>query len=79
MSIEDSIDQFLDSLSFDTLIVWADILGVEHDEDCWLDDEWPDKASELQTEVAEAMEQVGKSTKLGGQRENSTDAGGTGS
>ena len=52
--------QFVDDLSFDVLIGWADVLGVEHDEKQWLDDMWPEKESELRVEVAEAMERIGK-------------------
>jgi hypothetical protein len=60
MNMADIIDQFTEDLTFDALIIWADILKVEHDEGMWLDDEWPDRESELRTKVAEAMERVGK-------------------
>jgi len=51
--------EFTDALSFDTLITWADILKVEHDEKSWLDDAWPDREISLRTQVATAMLAVG--------------------
>jgi len=60
LSIEDLIDQFVEDLDFDTLIVWADILDVEHDESQWLDDMWPDLEGELREKVGDAMAQVGR-------------------
>ncbi len=50
----------IDTVNFAGLIKLADKLGVRHDEDLWLDDEWPDKEDELRVAVAEAMERVGK-------------------
>ena len=41
MDIDDLIDQFVEDLDFEVLIIWADILDVEHDENMWLDDMWP--------------------------------------
>lgn len=64
MDIDDLIDQFVGDLKFEVLIIWADILNVEHDEDMWLDDMWPDAEEELRTEVAEAMCKVGEKYKL---------------
>jgi hypothetical protein len=37
-----------------------DILGVEHDENHWLDDMWPELEGELREKVGEAMTRVGK-------------------
>lgn len=62
MDIDDLIDQFIEDLDFEVLIIWADILGVEHDEDFWLDDMWPDCESELRVEVGDAMRNVGRDT-----------------
>ncbi len=59
MTMTDLIEQFVEDLSFDALVVWADILGVEHDEKQWLDDDWPMKDNELRVCVAEAMDKVG--------------------
>lgn len=59
MDMDDLIDQFVSDLDFDVLIIWADILNVEHDENMWLDDMWTDAEEELRTEVAEAMRKVG--------------------
>ena len=60
MNTENLIDQFVEDLDFDVLIIWADILGVEHEEKSWLDDMWPDKESELRVEVMNAMAKVGE-------------------
>jgi hypothetical protein len=56
MDIDDLINQFTEDLAFDALLIWA----VEHNQEQWLDDDWPDKENELRTAVAEAMERVGK-------------------
>ena len=60
MDMDDLIDQFVSDLDFDVLIIWADILDVEHDEDMWIDDMWPDCESELRQEVCEAMANIGR-------------------
>jgi len=60
MTINDFAAQFVEDLSFDVLLIWADILDVDHDEKQWLDDMWPDKESELRTAVAEAMANLGR-------------------
>ena len=60
MTIDDLTAQYADDLSFDALIIWADILHIDHDEKQWLDDMWPDKESELRTVVAEAMANLGR-------------------
>ena len=54
------IEQLVDDMEFDTLIVWADILKVPHNENYWTDDDMPDKTDELRVAVAEAMGKVGK-------------------
>jgi hypothetical protein len=53
--IDGAIDQLLDFIDFDTLIIWADALEVEHDEESWLDDMWPDAQAEIEREVGEAL------------------------
>lgn len=74
MDIDDLIDQFIEDLDFDVLIIWADILNVEHDEDMWFDDMWPDAESELRVEVGDAMRKVGKDTcKICGEEKDITD------
>ena len=60
MTMDDLIEQFVSDLDFDVLIIWADILEVEHDENMWLDDMWPDCEAELRTEVGDAMARVGQ-------------------
>jgi len=59
MDIDDLIDQFVEDIDFDTLIMWADTLGVEHDEGQWLDDMWPDRDNDLRMSVGNAMRLVG--------------------
>ncbi len=63
MSIDDLIDQFVEDLDFDVLLCWADILGIGHEEETWLKDEWLDREDELRVLVAEAMGKVGKPPK----------------
>ena len=60
MTIDGLATQFVEELEFDTLLIWADIFCVDHDEKQWLDDMWPDKESELRTAVAEAMAELGR-------------------
>ncbi|MHC4346341.1 MAG: hypothetical protein ACYSUP_16830 [Planctomycetota bacterium] len=60
LTMDDLICQFVEDVDFDTLIIWADILGVEHDENHWLDDMWPELEGELREKVGEAMTRVGK-------------------
>jgi len=55
LTVEMVVAQLFDDMSFDVLIDWADILGVEHCELLWLDDEWPDKESELKLQCTEAL------------------------
>ncbi len=52
--------QLVEDMEFDVLIAWADILKVPHDENQWLDDEYPDKTDELRVAVADAMGKVEK-------------------
>jgi hypothetical protein len=63
LTIDDLIEQFVEDLDFDVLIVWADILGVEHDENSWLDDMWPELEGELREKVGDAMATVGLTVK----------------
>lgn len=58
--MDDLIEQFVRDLDFDVLVIWADILDVEHDEGTWLDDMWPDRGSELRQEVGDAMAKIGQ-------------------
>jgi hypothetical protein len=59
MDIDDLIDQFVEDLDFEVLCIWADILNVDHEEEIWLDDMWPDLENELRVEVSDAMRKVG--------------------
>ena len=47
--------QYVKDLAFDSLIIEADNLGVWHDEECWLDEEWSDEEDDLRAEVIEAL------------------------
>jgi len=60
MGIDDWIDQFTESVSFDALIVWANLFGVDHEESLWFDDTWPDHENELRQSVADEMRKIGK-------------------
>lgn len=60
LTIDDLIDQFVEDLDFDVLIIWADILNVEHEENSWLDDMWPELENELREKVGEAIAQIGR-------------------
>jgi hypothetical protein len=50
--------QYVEDLAFDSLLIEADNLGVPHDEECWLDDEWPDKDDELRVRVTNALNEL---------------------
>lgn len=47
--------QYVQDMSFEHLIMEADMLGVTHDEEHWLDDEWPDKEDQLRVDVIGAV------------------------
>ena len=53
-----NFQQYVESLAHDSLIIEADNLGVAHDEECWLDDEWPDKEDELRVRVINALNEL---------------------
>ncbi len=54
-----NIEVFVESMDLAIVIAWADRLGVEHDKESWLDDEYPDKENDLRDRLAEKMGQVG--------------------
>ena len=60
MEIDDLINQFTEDLTFEALLVWADILGVYHDENTWHKEQWTGEEIQLRDDVAEAMGKVGK-------------------
>jgi hypothetical protein len=60
LTMDDLIDQFVEDLDFDVLLIWADILEVEHEENLWLDDMWPELECELRETVKDAMAEVGR-------------------
>ena len=59
MTLNDFVTQFVEDLDFDVLIGWADMFGIDHDYKSWLDDDYPDKESELREQLVEAMLKVG--------------------
>ncbi len=59
-NMDDFYAQFVEDLDFDVLIGWADLFGIDHDYKSWLDDDYPDKESELRGQLAEAMGKVGE-------------------
>ena len=52
-------EQYVEDLAFDSLLIEADNLGVPHDEECWLDDDYPDKEDALRVEVINALNELG--------------------
>ena len=60
MTIDDFATQFVEDLGFNTLLKWADLLGVDYPSIYWADDEWPDMENNLKTAVAEAMANLGR-------------------
>jgi len=52
---DDLVYELFDDIKFELLIKWADVLGVNHNEDEWAHDEWPDLESELRQEVSNTM------------------------
>ena len=59
MKINDMVSRFVEDLTFEALIIWADTLSVEHNENSWLNDEYPDREDELRVAVANAMSNLG--------------------
>lgn len=63
MTVDNSIEQFVENIEFDMLMALACLLhigrDVAHVPD-WLDDEWPDREDKLRVAVAEAMMKVGQ-------------------
>ncbi len=53
-------EAFVESMDFAEVIVWANKLGVEHDKESWLDDEYPEKENDLRVRLATAMAQIGE-------------------
>lgn len=60
MTMDTFVTNFVDAMDLDTVIVWADILNVPHNESQWIDDDFPDKSDELRVAVVEAMLNVGE-------------------
>lgn len=64
-TIEDAMTELFNDVTFETLIVWADLLKIEHDEENWLDDEWTEKEDALRqrlTEFATTVLEEGSTT-----------------
>ncbi len=53
-------ETFVESMSLTQVVAWADILGVEHDKESWLDDEYLEKEDDLRVRLAVAMTQIGE-------------------
>ena len=53
-------EAFVESMDLALVIAWANVLGVEHNEKSWLDDEYPDKESDLRVRLATAIARVGE-------------------
>ncbi len=50
-------EQFVEDITTEALFTWCDIYGIPHNEDQWLDDEWPKREDELRVKLAERMGQ----------------------
>lgn len=64
-TIEDAMTELFNDVTFETLIAWADLLKIEHDEENWLDDEWTEKEDALRqrlTEFATTVLEEGSTT-----------------
>ncbi len=61
MTLEVFAANFVDALTFEVLIAWADMLGIDHFDIMGdpLDDELPDQEDKLRAAVAEAILKVG--------------------
>ena len=59
-TIDDLATQFVEDLTFEALLIWADTLGVFHDEKTWFGDTGLEKDNELRIAVAEAMAKLGR-------------------
>ncbi len=53
--LDSATTNFVESVSFETLIAMANTMKVPHDEESWLDDEYPGKEDALRVAVAEAL------------------------
>ena len=45
--VENAMVSLFDDMTVETLVIWADLFKIEHDEENWLDDEWTDKENEM--------------------------------
>lgn len=50
-----NFEQYVEDLKFDSLLIEANNLDVPHDDECWFDDEWPQKEDDLRVEVIAAL------------------------
>ena len=53
-------EAFVESMDLTEVVAWANKLGVEHQKESWLDDEYPDKESDLRVRLAATMIQIGE-------------------
>ncbi len=62
MTLEVFAANFVDALTFQTMIAWAELLKIDHFDIMGdpLDDELPDQEDKLRVAVVEAILQVGK-------------------
>lgn len=54
-TIDDCLSHLTSHMSFEELIIWADALEVDHDQECWADDEWTNLEDKLRGEVGEVL------------------------
>ena len=58
-NVTNTIETWVELMEWDTLIAWADILKVEHDESNWFDDTWSEHVSDLRESVTVAILVIG--------------------
>lgn len=58
MKLIDAIVQFVEDIELETVLVYCDTYQVPHDEEQWLDDDYPDKEDALRVALIDAMEKA---------------------
>ena len=53
-------EAFVENMDLAEVVAWANKLGVEHQKESWLDDEYLDKESDLRVRLVATMMQIGE-------------------
>ena len=48
-------EQYIDDMSLKVLLAYCNIYGIDHDQERWLDDDYPDKEDELKVKLKDIM------------------------